>query len=375
MSQEESIGLGVIGCGGFGLFALQQFVQHPAVRLVGIAGTHREAARAAARRFGLGDVEEVDVMLQCDDVDMVYIATPPFLHGPQALQALRAGKHVLVEKPLAISVEQAETLIFEAQRRDLLLAVNMMQRYNPVFDQVRALIDSRLLGACLYASFENCASDENLPADHWFWNRQQSGGIFVEHGVHFFDLFAGWLGAGTVTAGSQFARPGTHLIDQVQCAGVFGTTCTHFYHGFHQAGRMDRQVCRLVFEQGDITLREWIPRSVTMDAVVDEAQTRAIVEYFPGCRLDVLESYAGPSRQVTNRGCRREVWQRVQVTWEHPLPKLPLYCELLRRLITDQIAWIRDRSHRRRVSHEHGLESLRLACQAQQLADQLTPSA
>ena len=73
-----------------------------------MAGTHREAARAAALRFGIPDIEEVDKLLERDDVDLVYIATPPFLHFPQAMAALEAGKHVICEKPLAMTVEQAD---------------------------------------------------------------------------------------------------------------------------------------------------------------------------------------------------------------------------------------------------------------------------
>ena len=114
MNQDE-IRLAVIGCGGFGLYALQQFTQVPGVRLVGMAGTNRAAAYAAAERFGIPDIQDVDQLLARDDVDMVYIATPPFLHAPQGLAALEAGKHVLCEKPLAMTLEQADAMI-EATR-------------------------------------------------------------------------------------------------------------------------------------------------------------------------------------------------------------------------------------------------------------------
>ena len=100
---EETIRLGVIGCGGFGLFALQHCAQVPGVQLAGMAGTHREAAQAAAKRFGIPDILEVEALVQRPDIDLVYIATPPFLHHPQALLAMRAGKHVICEKPLAIA--------------------------------------------------------------------------------------------------------------------------------------------------------------------------------------------------------------------------------------------------------------------------------
>ena len=136
MNQGE-IRLGVIGCGGFGLYALQQFAQVPGVKLIGMAGTHREAAHAAARRFGIPDIEDVDKLLARDDVDLVYIATPPFLHYPQAIAALEAGKHVICEKPLAMTVEQADAMIAVARKNDRVLVANLMQRYNPVYDAVR----------------------------------------------------------------------------------------------------------------------------------------------------------------------------------------------------------------------------------------------
>src|SRR3954453_13359582 len=105
--EQGEIRLGVIGCGGFGLYALQQFAQIPGVKLTGMAGTHREAAPAAARRFGIPDIEDIDTPLAPDDADLIYIATPPFLHHPQAIAALEAGKHVICEKPLAMTLEQA----------------------------------------------------------------------------------------------------------------------------------------------------------------------------------------------------------------------------------------------------------------------------
>src|SRR5277367_1160595 len=147
------IRLGVIGCGGFGLYALQQFAQVPGVKLTGMAGTHRDAALAAARRFGIPDIEDVDKLLAREAVDLVYIATPPFLHFPQAMAALEAGKHVIIEKPLALTVGQADQLVVAARQRDRLLVTNLMQRYNPLFEAVRRLVEARVLGEVLHGAF------------------------------------------------------------------------------------------------------------------------------------------------------------------------------------------------------------------------------
>ncbi len=360
--------LGVVGCGGFGLFALQQFTQVPGVALVGLAGTHRPASLAAAARFGVENVDDAGELFRRDDVDLVYIATPPFLHYPQALAALNAGKHVVVEKPLALTVAQADELVTLARKHDRLLVANLMQRYNPLVAAVGRLVETKVLGDVLHATFENYASDENLPADHWFWDRGKSGGIFVEHGVHFFDLFAGWLGAGTVEAAQVGVRPGTAIEEHVHATVRYGDALVNFYHGFHQAGRMDRQELRLVFERGDVTLFDWVPTRARIHALVDERQTRELCALFPGARLDVAASYGGNDRACRGRGKGIDAYQVVDLAFGDGTAKSPLYGQLLRAVMQDQVDWVRDRSHARVVTEANGRDSLATACAADELA-------
>jgi predicted dehydrogenase len=368
---DGNIRLGVVGCGGFGLFALQHFTQVPGVEFVGMAGTHRPAALAAAARFGVENIEDPGTLLARPDLNLVYIATPPFLHYPQAKAALEAGKHVIVEKPLAMTVAQADELVTLARLRDRLLLANLMQRYNPFFAAVARLIQGRVLGDVLHGFFENYASDESLPAAHWFWDRSKSGGIFVEHGVHFFDLFTGWLGPGLVEAAAVGVRPGTTIEEQVQCTVRYGdSTRVNFYHGFHQTGRMDRQELRLVFERGDLTLEDWVPTRARIRALVDEAQTRELCDLFPGARLDVMASYGGHDRACRGRGQAIDAYQRIELTAGAGQSKLPLYGQLLRSLMADQVAWLRHREHPRVVTEVNGRDSLAIACAADALAHQ-----
>ncbi len=367
---EDTIRLGVFGCGGFGLFALQHFAQVPGVQLAGMAGTHREAAQAAAKRFGIPDIQEVKALVQRPDIDLIYIATPPFLHHPQALLALRAGKHVICEKPLAMTAEQADELIATAAERDLLIIANLMQRYNPLFETVRSLVQSKVLGELLHAFFENYAADEGLPPEHWFWDRGKSGGIFIEHGVHFFDLFEGWLGEGHVVAAQRTLRPGTQIEEQVHCTVRYGdATLVNFYHGFHQPGRLDRQELRLVFERGDVSLYEWVPCRVRIRAVADEKNTRDLCELFPGARLDIGAVYSPKDRVCQGRHKLLDVYQSLDMSYGEGDSKMHRYGELLRALLADQVAWIRDRAHPRRITEENGRASLALAIEAARMAD------
>jgi predicted dehydrogenase len=366
---ESLVRLGVIGCGGFGLFALQHFTQVPGVEFVGMAGTHRPASLAAAARFGVENVDDLGAFLARDDMDMVYIATPPFLHHEQAMAALEAGKHVIVEKPLALTMSQADEMVATARQRDRLLIANLMQRYNPLYQAVATLIDHRVLGEVLHGTFENYASDENLPAGHWFWDRSKSGGIFIEHGVHFFDLFTGWLGPGKVEAAQVGIRPGTVIEEHVQATVRYGeTVLVNFYHGFHQTGRMDRQELRLVFERGDVTLYDWVPTRARIHAVVDERQTRDLCDLFPKSRLDVVTAYGGKDRACRGRGKEIDAYQVIELSYGDGQAKSPLYGRLLRSVMGDQAAWVRDRRHPRVITEANGRNSLATACEADALA-------
>jgi hypothetical protein len=246
-----------------------------------------------------------------------------------------------------------------------------MQRYNPVYDAVERLIQAGTLGKLLHGSFENYASDENLPPEHWFWDRAKSGGIFVEHGVHFFDLFAGWLGSGTVMAAQRGLRPGSSppIEEHVQCTVRYGpTVLVNFYHGFHQTGRMDRQELRLVFERGDVTLFDWVPTKARIHAIADEAQTRALCELFPGARLDVSMTYAPRDRTCHGRHKTLDVYQMIELSWGDGTNKSHRYGDLLRALLRDQLAWLGDRAHQRKITEQNGRESLAPAVAADRLA-------
>ncbi len=365
----QTYGLGIIGCGGFGLFALQHFVQVEGIRLVAMAGTHRPQAIACARRFGIPDPIEVEALVAHPEIDIVYIATPPFLHYPQAKLALEAGKHVIVEKPLATRLEHAEELIALARKQNRLLITNLMQRYNPLYDTIQRLIAEKPLGELLHAYFENYATDEGLPPDHWFWDREKSGGIFIEHGVHFFDLFEGWLGEGIVQSAQRSLRPESGVEEQVHCTVRYqDRILVNFYHGFHQVARMDRQEMRFVFELGDVTLYEWIPTRARIHAVVDEAQTRALCELFPRAILDVSAIYGGEGRQARSRFQTRDLYQMIELSWGLDEQKMHLYGRLLRAMLADQLAYLRDPTHPRKLTEENGYRSLAMAVRATEMA-------
>lgn len=358
---DPAVRIGIVGCGGFARFAAVQFLELPGVSVRAICEPNPEAAKLGEDLFGVPNVDDAVALVQRDDVDLVYIATPPALHFPQAKAALEAGKHVICEKPLTVTTAEADELVALARAGDRLLVANLMQRYNPLFDVVRDVLAAGVLGEVLHGFFENYASDEQLGPAHWFWNAELSGGIFVEHGVHFFDLFAGWLGEGEVVA-AQASRRETGEEDQVQCTVRYaGGVHVNFYHGFTQPGRMDRQTFRILCERGEITLHEWVPTRLEIRALVDEAALAKLLDLAPGARVDPIASYAGPQRETGGRGKTFAVDRQVRLVLGDQAEKMQRYGQILQTMFADQRAWMGNRSHERKVTEVNGRESVRLA--------------
>jgi predicted dehydrogenase len=378
----KPLGYGLIGAGNFGRFCAKAYQELDSVRPIAVADASPDIARQAADDLGLEACESVDQLLARDDIDIVHVATPPSTHGALVTDALEAGKHVLCEKPLAVDPEVGQRLVDLARERDRVLSVNLIMRYDPLNEAVKQIVDAGLLGRPLHGIFENYAMAEQLPDDHWFWDRAKSGGIFVEHGVHFFDLFAWWLagdksddaGWGTLCSADQSARPDKpHIVDQQAATVRYGHEATaprvHFYHGFTQPTGLDRQELRLLCERGDIRLHEWVPTSIDIDCLATAGVARQIASHLPDADIVRLEKIQGDNAKHDVRGQQFEVDGRYRITGTAGMDKDALYHHVVRALMDDQAQAIADPSHRRRITEANGIGTLRLAAAAQTLAD------
>jgi len=366
---KETINFAVIGAGGFAQFAAAEFVKVPGTRLVGVFDQDEQNAELLK-----GIQSDISIYSSAEDlcmdsnIDLVYIATPPYLHYSQSKLALLSGKHVICEKPAAIKLEHAIELRDLAKSKQLLYVVNLMQRYNKLYAAVSELIQKQILGEFLHGFFENYASDEKLTEQHWFWDEEMSGGIFIEHGVHFFDMFSGWLGEGEVLSAFKLNRTGhPDVWDKYQSTVQYGNGWVNFYHGFDQPKAMDRQEMRLQFERGEITLYEWVPTRLKMTALCNEEQLQMLQSIFKGAQIDFLEKHTTP--RVT-RGRFKTISYNYKISLDtgDAVQKNTLYQELVTSMFIDQAAWIRDHHHVRVINQDNAVNSLAMAVKSEQLA-------
>jgi UDP-N-acetyl-2-amino-2-deoxyglucuronate dehydrogenase len=151
--EMERFGVGIIGAGGIaGAHAKAYSQLAPTVTVVGVADIDEDRVRAFAIRHQIPFwTTEAEDILRHDEIQIVSICTPHHLHAPLAIAALEAGKHVLVEKPLAVSLEEADQMIATAQRTRRLLGTIFQLRYEADTRRARLVLERGLIGAPFYA--------------------------------------------------------------------------------------------------------------------------------------------------------------------------------------------------------------------------------
>lgn len=148
-----------------------------------------------------------------DDVDAVSLATPHHLHAPMALEAIEAGKHILMEKPLANSEEDCLKLIDAAERRGVVLMLAYIVRYRPAVRLLKKIVETEEYGKPFNA---NCWVEGYLPPqppESWFSRKEKlGGGVLFSHGCHYIDLLL-WLFGKPVQAAGLGTRLGTEWLE------------------------------------------------------------------------------------------------------------------------------------------------------------------
>jgi predicted dehydrogenase len=364
------LNIGIVGAGSFAHFAAKAFLKLTEIKIVAVSDINETAANEMAVKFNAKSYTDYETFLKDSNIDLIYIATPPFLHYRQSKQALLAGKHVICEKPATLCVNEAEELVMLAGSSNLLYVVNLMQRYNPLYAIVKNILTEKLIGNFLHGFFENYASDENLNTDHWFWDEAKSGGIFIEHGVHFFDLFEGWLGEGKVLSALQLQRPCVEerIIDRVQATVLYKEGAVNFYHGFDQPKILDRQEMRLQFEHGEITLYGWIPVRMRLHGLFQKEQLGRFKELLINFSIEHHNNRQPGKRKIRGRFSEIIFDNHVTIEYGNISEKGDRYREMLTDMLADQWTWIKDHTHIRVIDAGNAVRSLKMAEKANRAA-------
>jgi predicted dehydrogenase len=189
---EGTLGGGIIGCGGIGNCHATALTLIPGVRIVGVADIDVGRAKGYAERYHADAYyDNAAALLERKDLDFVIVTTANDLHAPLAIQALEAGKHVMVQKPMALSLAEADAMITASKASGKLLMVSFFELFHPAFKKAKEIVDQGLIGDVF---FVKANMSWYMPSvDVWRFDPKISGGGILMDGHSHHAAFFRWL--------------------------------------------------------------------------------------------------------------------------------------------------------------------------------------
>jgi predicted dehydrogenase len=199
--------VGVIGTGFGALVQIPAFRAEPRAEVVAVASGTPGKARRVAEALGVPHSFDDWTQLVTADLDLVSITTPPVLHRAMAVAALDAGRHVLCEKPMAMSAAEAEEMLGRGERARRVHAIDHELRFNPNRRKVRTLLADGFVGAPRHVLLTAVNASRLDPARPWNWwfDETRGGGLLGAVGSHQVDLLRYWLGEIVAASGTADA--------------------------------------------------------------------------------------------------------------------------------------------------------------------------
>ena len=191
----SSIKIAIIGCGavtenGY----LPSIAQLPQFKIIALVDKNLPRAKNLAEKYSVPNFFD-DYNQLFDLVDAVIIALPHFLHAPVSVEFLKRGKHVLVEKPMAITIEECDRMIGAAEEGKAILAVGLMRRFLPSHQFVKKIIDNGVLGKIISFDIqEGFVYNWPVASDFFFKKETSGGGVLIDTGAHTIDSLLWWFG-------------------------------------------------------------------------------------------------------------------------------------------------------------------------------------
>jgi UDP-N-acetyl-2-amino-2-deoxyglucuronate dehydrogenase len=278
------LGFGFIGAGAIAHFHARAVAAATGGRLVGVVSRSRSTAEKFAAEHGMGyATDDVDQLLAQPGLDAVCITTPSALHLQPALAAIRAGKHLMIEKPLDATVEGTDHILHEAEKFGVRVGSIFQARFGDAARQVKAAIDAGRFGRLVLAS---CYVKWNRTTEYYTgWKGKLSedgGGVIINQAIHGVDLLQWFAGmpaevfAWTTQRVHEIESEDTCVAALKFASGAFGTIegTTATWPGWSRRLEICGENGSAVMEDDDITrwdFREERPEDAKIRAMRESA--------------------------------------------------------------------------------------------------------
>jgi predicted dehydrogenase len=187
--------IAVVGAGGANIATahhLPALAHCPQLELVALCDINAEEVNRYAEQYGVPACSCFDELLDKPDVDAVLLCTPDWLHVPQAVAAGRAGKHVLCEKPIALSVQQLDELTDVFHNSQARFMPAHVRRFTPYARRMAEVINQGSLGRVVHIRITTTGAFFPYPPDSPYY-REETGGQFIHNGPHYVDLLLAFV--------------------------------------------------------------------------------------------------------------------------------------------------------------------------------------
>ncbi len=190
ISRKDKMGVGIRGAGQVAYEHAKAIAKNPHLFLAAVCSRSEESARRLAREFGEAKVHaHYEDLLGDQNVDIVSICMPNYLHAREAIQALDARKHLILEKPAAINREELSALRQAARKAETRSVVSFVARWHPMLKNLRALVDRKALGHIYYAEVDYWHGIKPTFSSYpWIRRKEFAGGAMITGGCHAADI-------------------------------------------------------------------------------------------------------------------------------------------------------------------------------------------
>ena len=218
---SNSVRFGLIGFGAWGQHHANSICKTKGAELLAVAAKSDTSVAAARDAHPQAEVfDDYRKLLAREDIECVDVVVPSHLHHEIGMAVLNAGKHLLLEKPMGISVAECNDLVELAQEKNLLLAVGHELRLSSLWGRVKELIDEGFVGEAQYVLVELSRNPYRLGSDGWRYDISRVGNWILEEPIHFFDM-ARWYLTNAGDPVSVYASANSRQVDHPELQDNF----------------------------------------------------------------------------------------------------------------------------------------------------------
>ncbi|MFQ5867646.1 MAG: Gfo/Idh/MocA family protein [bacterium] len=190
---EKEVSFGIIGCGVVAKDHAEAITNTEEAKLIAVVDIDEKKGKEFAKKYQTNFYRDYRDLLALKEIEAVDVCTPSYLHAPISIDTAKAGKHVFVEKPIAINLKQADELIVACRQAKVKLAVVFQTRFSESLQKVKRLFKERKMGRMILADF----SIKTYRSEQYYqsWHKKiefEGGGLMIQQGIHGIDRLQ-WL--------------------------------------------------------------------------------------------------------------------------------------------------------------------------------------